>query len=429
MADEDIPKRDKKNARAIKKDIEKNWIGSGLINKSRHNRENMPKLAISLAAYLKSKSSDEAENELFAPLYNEIDHLSSLQKFTNKLSLNPKSGFNTSRKSKSAAATGRSFLEIPFVGTTDFSVTYSQNDSPLYTENSQDVTVKTQLPVIQGKIFGTDKLKEKLKEFIAKISQKSDHASVLLADSVEVIDKKFDNILASYGVEKTFSIPTVFAINNYMNLEFFLTEISPADAPENMVALPNSPLIIKEDDEMVLKLTKKIDNILTKLTLNADGNQVSAFKKTGNASSKIGSDTLTFTVNKFNACELGRNTTGVDSLWGKFTQSQKDSLREMFLNINDDQKNVKYELQCLYSNVLNSIDNKKSLSDEQKEALKNTAENIFEKFLNSCKDLSEDSNENDKESIYNEAENLLGSMLKMNYEFVWLPALANANSL
>lgn len=428
MADPNSSDKDKKTARETKKAMEQTWIGNTISNKSRKNREAMLKTAISVAAYLRSFAHTDDQIKLFNPLYDEIEHLSMLQQFNNKIFLKHKMGFHTSRKSDCVSASAQTSLNLPIVGATNLGIKYSNSDSPLYTESSEDIVVNTQLPIIDGKIYGIDQLKGKLKEFMEKASEKHTAIATMFADAFDVIDKEFNNMLANHSIEKFVGVPTLISIKNYMNLDFFLTNVPATLSHKNMIPLPNNDLIASNDEKIILKLTKRIDNRATDLGIGAGGANIKSAVRMGNVSSKIGSDTLIFVSNKFNTCALGKETTDTDGLWSKFKQSQKDSLEKLFLNLNNNQSNSKYELQCMYSSIIHNIENKSSMNFHQKRLIKKTVENIFARFLKSCKDLSKAEESQSKKTTYNEAEKLLDSILQLNYEYVWAPALINSNS-
>ena len=153
-----------------------------------------------------------------------------------------------------------------------------------------------------------------------------------------------------------------------------------------------------------------------------------AFSECGKASSKIGSNSLIFIVNKFNVCEAGKNSTGISGFWEKFKTSQKNSIEDLFININDDGSNAKYELQGMYSLIIKNLSKKSDENDTQKQSLIAAVKNLFRNFLGACRDLKESQNNESKQKAYNEAESLFDSILKINYNHVWIPALMKANN-
>ncbi|MBR2735106.1 MAG: hypothetical protein IKE05_02800, partial [Clostridia bacterium] len=269
---------------------------------------------------------------------------------------------------------------------------------------------------------------EKFKNLITEISKRSDAASLTLSDSLDLIDKNFDNIASSYGVEKTLSVPTVFSMKNYMNLHFYLTAVPKTNISNDLIPLPDSDLIEKDKDTVILKLTKRIDSLNTDLKLRPEAVNIRASQKLGKASSKIGQDSLIFTVNKFNTCELGKSSASISGLWERFKESQKDSLYGLFKNINNHDSNARYELQNIYSVIIANIKKKSGISVSEQTTLIKVAENVFRSFLVACQELSESESADPSSEPYKKATSLLDSILKLNYEFVWYPALSASNS-
>lgn len=428
MADDTPHSKSKSEARTVKKNIEKNWIGTKGSLKNKHSRETMLKIAISLGAYLRTLSSSDEEKRLLSSLYDEVQNLSLLQKFTNKLFFKTQQGFGTSRTSSKVTVNGETYLDIPFVGKTNFTLGYSDTDSPLYSEKSKDITVTTQLPMINGKLYGSEILKDKLKDFIKKISETNNAASLTLSDSLNLVDKEFDNVASSYGVEKTLTVPTVISMKNYMNLHFYLTKIPKTEQPNELIPLPDNNLIEKTEDSVILKLTKRIDSLNTDVKINPEAASIKASQKIGKTSSKVGPDSLIFITNKFNTCELSKNLTASAEIWKRFKKAQKDSLEKLFINITDNASNAKYELQNVYSMIIGNIQNKSGMSDTEKSAMTTATENIFRNFLDSCGKLKLAENNESEEEYYETSSKLLDAILKLNYDFVWYPALVASNS-
>lgn len=425
LADEKSTEEEQITAHETKKLTEKEWVGKGTLKKLHNNRSTMLKIAISTAVYLKTLSDDYPElDDLFNSLYDEIEHLSIMQKFSNQL-FEKNTTFETFRKSDAISATGKTSFSIPVIGEGNVSITYSNSNSPLYTEDSEDLTLAAQLPIVQGEVYGIKELKEKIKNWPKSLSKKDPRISKIFSNSLDILDKEFENMLLNYGIEKTMGIPTVFSINNYMNLNFFFTNVPKTLEDKKIIPLPGHNIIKKDDDEIVLKLAKRIDNNLAKLKLKVKDVGIDASGRLGKASSKLGDNTLIFIVNKFNACQLADNEKESRRLWNNFKSGQKDSLKNLLVNMTSEDKNARYELQQMYSMIMNNIEDKKSPLSAQKNILKTTVENIFTNLLASCEDLANnpDVDPEIQDKKYDKALNLLDAVLKMNFEYAWLPAL------
>ena len=213
-----------------------------------------------------------------------------------------------------------------------------------------------------------------------------------------------------------------------MNLHFYLTTIPKTEFSNDLIPLPDSDLIEKDKDTTILKLTKRIDSLNSDFKLQPEGVGLTAFQKLGKASSKIGSDSFIFITNKFNTCELGKNSASISGLWERFKQGQKRSFEELFKNVNNIDSNARYELQNIYSMIIKNINSNTKISSSEKSALLKVAENLFRNFLTACKDFSQSENDSSSDESYNKAISLLDSVLKLNHDFVWYPALLTANS-
>lgn len=427
IADNNSGKDEIENARAKKKSIEKDWIGSDIQSKSKLNRESMLKTAITIGAYLRNLDTEQGNKELFSPLYDEIKNLSLLQKFTSKLFFKSyHNTFSTSRVLNTESVTGEANFDIPLTGKTSLSITYSDTGSPLYTENSQDVDITAKLPIVHGKLYGSNTLKEQFKKYIKAFSDRSESVNKIFADCFKLMDKEFDNVISEHKLEKQFSIPSVVAVKDYVTMKFLLTKI-PKTTSRDLTALPGCELLTKEKDEMVLKQTKRIDSKNVDISLLKDTNGYGISVNAGKSSSRIGGDSLIYLTNKFNTSKLGQNFAEENSLWDKFKESQRDSLGSLIINIASDKSNARYELQGIYSTIVKNIKNASNINKEEKTSLLSDSEKLFREFLDSCEEFKKSDTEESKAGNYSKAISKLDDILALNYKQVWIKALAAAN--
>ncbi|MDO4199913.1 MAG: hypothetical protein Q4D57_04095 [Clostridia bacterium] len=427
IADNNSSTDEIENARDKKKNIERDWIGSDIQSKSKLHRESMLKTAITIGAYLRSLDTEQGNKELFSPLYDEIKNLSLLQKFTSKLFFKSyHNTFSTSRVLNTESVTGEANFDIPLTGKTSLSVTYSDTESPLYTENSQDVDITAKLPIVHGKLYGSGTLKEQFKKYIKAFSDRSESVNKLLADCFMLMDKEFDNVVSDHKLEKQFSVPSVVAVKDYVTMKFLLTKI-PKTTSRDLTALPGCELLTKEKDEMVLKQTKRIDskNVDISLLKNTNGYGVSV--NAGKSSSRIGSDSLIYLTNKFNTSKLGQSLTEKNSLWDKFKESQREPLGSLITNIANEKSNARYELQGIYSAIVKNIKTASNTTKEEKRTLLGDSEKLFREFLDSCEEFKKSDTEESKAKNYEQAISGLDTILALNYKQVWIKALAAAN--
>lgn len=439
LADNNSTKTEKEKAHSKKKQIEKNWLGSGLAKQIHHHRSSIFKVALCSAAYLRGFASDLVSSEiddLFDALYSEIEHLSLMQHFSKKLFGNDVT-FETFRNSNTVSVGGSTFFSVPILGDSKLNITYSKTKSPLYTDNSEDVDVTVQLPVFGGKIQGIGALQKTLRKLAKTSPDESQSIFKLFADSLTLVDEELANVSLNFSLGQVFPLPTKIVAQNHVNLKFLLAKVAKTSDADKITPLPNYEPIKKYDDETVLKLTKCTENNLKKLEINASGGQFGVSTKKGKSTSKIGSDSLDYIINKFNACRLGCDNISRNSLWIKFKEKQTESLKNLFINITGETKNVRYELQKIYSMITENISEETFADSSQQKTLKTYTENIFENFLEACKDLADyDTTTNGDTQTSEEfnckiqkAKDLMDTILNLNFEYVWLPALKHSMSV
>lgn len=438
LADNNTTAQEKEKAYSKKKQIEKNWLGSGLMKKFHRHRSNIFKTAICSAAYLRSftsVSTPEIE-DLFDALYSEIEHLSLMQNFSEKLFGNDVS-FKTFRHSNTISVGGSTSFSVPILGDSKLNITYSNTRSPLYTDDGEAIDVSVQLPVFGGKIQGIGALKKTLHKLAKTSSEKSESIFKLFADSLTLVDEELANVSLNCRLETVGPVPTKLIAQNYVNIKFLLTKVAKTSDEDKIIPLPNCELIKKDADETVLKLTKYTENNSIQLEISANNGNFGVSTKKGASTNKIGTNSLDYIINKFNACRLSSDDISKSSLWLKFKEKQTESLKDLFINMTDEKTNAYYELQQIYSMIIENISEKTFADSSQQEALKTCTENIFENFLKACNELADyESTIGDATHISDElnckiqkAEDFMDSILNLNFEYVWLPALKHSMSI
>ena len=181
--------------------------------------------------------------------------------------------------------------------------------------------------------------------------------------------------------------------------------------------------IIKLNDEWVLKLIKRIDSGVFKINPNINGPVSFSFSdRVGKASSKIGNNTFSFITNKYNVFETGlkdrlNSDSKVSNLWLKFKTNQEDQLKELFKNVTSDSKNAKYELQCIFNDIIQNLKDSQKLSKTEKNQLILETIDKFSKFISACGTFAKTHSVND----YSECSQLLDDILKLNYCYSYMP--------
>lgn len=428
LADETLPKEDRKNAKKIKHKIESDWLTSNELLKLNNSRLEILKSIIAISSYLRQYANTENEIKLFRQLYSEIEYLSKMQIFSES-KRKQSANFTTEREKIFNSLNGNVKLDLPLVGTSFVDVSYSDTLSDANFDTSKDLTIQIQLPIINEKVVGTEVVKQKMQEYLEKISEnpKLDPKAVeVLRKVISVIEKNYDSILKDLGIERIITVPLVFSVNNYLNLNLFLTKVDATKETdkENLKALPEqNETIIKLDDEWVLKLVKRVDSGFAKLNLNAaDVAKVNASARVGRASSVIGTDTFSFITKRYNVFEAGLNdklNNKENNLWDQFKKNQEIGIKEMLINISEKNKNIRYELQEMYNDIMKNISNDSKLKVSKKNSLLDKVDKEFIEFINACDKFKE----KDTQENFETASKALDKILNLSYLYSYLPEL------
>ena len=426
LADETSQKEDQKNARKIKHKIESDWLTSNELLKLNNSRLEILKSAIAISSYLREFANTEKEINIFKQLYSEIEYLSKMQIFSkSKIKQNAK--FTTEREKVFNSLNGNIKLELPLIGTSFVDVSYSDTVSDAIFDTSKDLTIQIQLPIINEKVVGTEVVKQKLQESLKKISENpklEPKAVEVLEKVISVIDKNYDSILNDLGIEKIVSIPFVFSVTKYLNLNVYLTKVDATKEKDKdaLKALPGQDeTLIRLDDDWVLKLVKRVDSGLAKLNVNAgEIVKINSSARVGKASSVIGNDTFKYITKRYNVFEAGLNdklSNKENNLWDQFKKNQEAGIKEMLLNISDKNKNIRYELQEMYNDIMKNISNDSKLNKNKKETLVDKIDKEFIKFIETCDKFKEG---NSQENFEN-ASKSLDRILNLNYLYSYMP--------
>lgn len=418
LADENASKEEKDRAKKAKKETEKNWINSSKIVRANKGRLEILKTAIALSTYLFELCATDKNQALFEKFYNEMEHLAKLQALSKNKS-KQKGEYSTPRKCYSSKVNGKSYLKIPIVGTTALNMSYIENEGDASFDTNQNALIQMQIPMIGDKILGTNSIRENFKKLLTKISEvKNNPFAPEMNQLISLVDSNFESILKKLGVDISIYVPEYFTMGNYMVLNLYFTKTDKTAIDCNPTPLPgeNTP-IIAENDQWVLKLIKRIDTISPELNLDVNGLvNLGVTSKIGKASATIGNNTLTFLVNKFNATNVGDNDNAQNAIWQNFKNAQSSELSNLFINLSN-KTNAKYELQCIWNDIL-------------KNASPNTTqyENVysdFKNFLESCENFS---NEKSQEN-FDKASGLFDKILMHNHMFNYLPELQSIHSI
>ncbi len=412
LANENASKDDKSAAKARKRAIEKDWLST-----LHTGRLNMLKAGISLAATLRTSralNDDETTQKSFAELYTQLDTLSKMQTFTKSLRSSKKSAeFSTKHKANFSGASGSVALNIPGAGESSINISYSSTTSDFADDTCQDVTVDIKVPVVGNNIVGQEILREKLSSLQTKLLNSRHHSAVDIGNALKLLNTRFEPSLKAldYGVN---SHSSTVGVENYVTLSFYLTK-SPS-AGESDVALPGEAFSKEPTIPFILKRVKSTERKAIKVSASTGKVGLAASVSVGRIASVIGTHSLNFPANRFNAFALGMQDRTqkkeVSELWTGFKNGQKGQFKEIFKNIAKDAHNIRYELQCMYNSILKGVDSNSKLNPIKRATLKKTINSTFAEFLGSCKAFSDESSDEN----FTNASAVLDKVLKLNFE-------------
>ncbi|MGN1043244.1 MAG: hypothetical protein ACI4PR_00365 [Acutalibacteraceae bacterium] len=402
-------RRAKHDAIKIKHAIEKNWLNNARIAVNSSGRLLMLKASISLISYLKDYTQSQSNNEMIKKLYNEIENLSKMQIFS-KISKNQPAKFTTNRKTKITTVSGNMVLEIPVVGTASLGIDYDDSIGEASFDTNKNLTISITLPMFGNKILGKHSIKVKMEEIIKKLSEnKNNPFSSELKEALNLVKPEIYDILKSYGVDTTISVPGVLSNKKYLTLLFYLTKSDKNSDINSIIPLPSDETpVIKSEDKWILKLIKRIDSSLTKLKLGIDCYSTTNISNSiGKSSVLIGTDTLSFIKNKYNVFSMGLNDTenASTSMWADFKSSQLSGLKDLIVNLSCKTSNIHYELQKMYNQILvNNLQNSVYITQN------------FKNLLDSCNNYAINNNSQNLEN----ALSALDQILELNYNYNYL---------
>ena len=409
ISNKDNSKSDHRDALKIKKAIEKSWLNNSRLNAGSSGRLLILKTSISLITYLRNYAQTPEDFEMLKKLYNEIENLSKMQIFSKNLK-NKSAKFSTSRKTKISSVSGNLSFEVPVVGTASLNVDYDDSVGEAYFDTSKNLTISMSLPMFGNRVLGKHNIKVKFKDIIKKLSENEINPFAgEFKEALSLIEPEVYDILKSYGINKSVSIPGILSNKKYLTLIFYLTQSGKNDHISPIVPLPGDEKpIIKNKNEWTLKLIKRIDSSLTKLKVGIDDyTSTNISNSIGKSSAMIGTDTLSFIKNKYNVFAMGLSDKENESnhMWSDFKNSQLSCFKDLIIKLSYKNSNIRYELQKLYNQTLmNHLQNSVEITE------------TFKNLLDAC----------DNYTIHNSSENLeealsaLDKVMELNYDYNYL---------
>ena len=429
LSNDSVNKEDKKLAREYKNKLEKEWFGSSVIKNIKKGRLDILKSAICIASYLRNYAHTEEEINVFKKLYVEIERLSKLQIFSKNRS-KQRAEYGTKRNELITSAGGKIYFDVPIVGRTSIDITYSKSVGDANFDDSEEIDIQTRLPMFGDKLLGAYSIRQQFRKLIKKLSEKADNdTSTAIKEALVLLEKDFDSIVKDIGIDACVHIADRLATDKYVTLTFFLSKVPKTSKTSLPESLPGqTDRIIKLSDEWVLKLVKRIDCYDLDTKVNLDGYaKVGISGKEKRASSKIGTNTLDFIKSNFNVFSLGSAgiSDGVSPLWNKFKKGQEEQLKVLFKNISQKDKNARYEVQCLWNNILGTVNKLWKSDTTKRDKINKVNKEIFEEFLNSC----EVYNEVDSQENFEKASKNFDKVMNIYHLYDYTPELKRAHSI
>ena len=119
------------------------------------------------------------------------------------------------------------------------------------------------------------------------------------------------------------------------------------------------------------------------------------------------------------------NSDGVSPLWNKFKKGQEEQLKVLFKNISQKDKNARYEVQCLWNNILGTVNKLWKSDTTKRDKINKVNKEIFEEFLNSC----EVYNEVDSQENFEKASKNFDKVMNIYHVYDYTPELKRVHSI
>lgn len=407
-----------KEASKRKHEIEDLWLpgGRGITSEG---REGVLKSMIVTLANLRETTSQDRHIEIFKQGYNEASKLVKLFEF----SKDKKDKKGTYRKTTVADNKGfTATLSLP--QGISIALTYSDNKGNTFQENNgKYIQIDFSIPFNIGAIIGIKMIQDKLSKASAQWGQERGRDTEQMREALLLAT----DILSQVG---TLSIGDSLSMKILGQSVFTvqMTRIDGNAGEQNVRGLPKyegtprkkgAPkpryeTIFKDKNAWVIQYIQSAATTTT----NVDAGLISANKSFSKKEKFAQDNTMTYIRSKYNTYAIGLKdkspaTNELNSPLVAFENEQAGPLGKLFLNITDLNSNVRYELQCMYNEIMDNISGSK---DEE------NCSDVFAEFIKSCEDLKKSKNEkNFKKTL-----NAFNEVLKENYRWNFLPHLNNS---
>lgn len=378
-----------------KHDIEKRWLPKK-IGLTSEGREGVLKSMIVTLANLRETTNRIREIELFKQAYSELLRLEKLHEFS-KNKKHRRATFTAKAKANNWGISGS--IELPQGITFVFTRT-GYKDNPFQEDNGDYLQIDIILPSTISGAVALPLLRNWLSSTSARLGY-SPHREA----------GEFRKMLLT-------CLPAFSPISALSGSSVFTLMMTRSDANEDSVDIKPLPgtdvAIIKHENKWVVQYRQVATSI--DVNLSIPGGKLPITLDLSKSISKkeriIGNNTLTYITARYNSWALGLKdkspaTKHINTPWIDFSAEQAEPLKTLFLNVDDEDSNVRYELQNMYGAVTGNAKDKSEVAH---------CEKCFSNFLQSCIEL--------KKSVsvtnHQKAVVAFGELLKYNHEYNFL---------
>lgn len=380
-------KKTNSKEREIKHSIEKRWLNTKKFNLG-HGRINILREAIIVSSYMREEAISSHEINVLKQIYQEIKQLAEMQNFSKGTK---DASFNTSYKVNNYSIDGGINVAVPNFGDIELGITYQVSKGSKI-DDGEDIEINVSLPVVSGKIIGNKEVSKCLVSLSKKLNSNGHSDLKQLSTAFSLASEAIPNILSNYLDMFTQDIiNNVVKTNESISMNVCLTKVERNEDTD--IPLPEQNKIIRDKDKWALKFIKICHDTIKSVKMIS--------KNSSNHMIIMGNDTLSYIISRYNVFRIGLNNKDTSNkinndtncLWESFKTINIDSFKDIFNNIVSNNSNSRYELQCLFSDINNSLNLNKNNTN-----FKKICDTTFQKFLLSCDEFK---NYGSEESLQN----------------------------
>lgn len=348
-----------KNLEKSKHKFEDRWFSK---NHTSKGRSAVLKSMIIASIKLNKNSKNPKHTENLKNLYFEITKLIKLQEFSkDKDSRN--ATFQLNAVATNYALDGSINVSVPCFGDAKINIIRTRlRNNPFQQENGDYTQFRLSAPT---PVLGIMGLKALRKELHKKLKlNKSD----LLSLSSEAIDLIIENSVLS----------CLNPDSSYTTLSLMMVRTSPENKCLKSPLPGQKKVYIKSKNEWTIQYFQIMSNLGAGVNVDCHFLNLEANSSIGIRDRIIGDNTLTYIAARYNAFYLGLKASGKqeNTPWNLFKEKQNSRLEKLFLNLNNKESNVYYELQVMYNTIISNL----SLEEDILEC-----QETFKCFLTNCK--------------------------------------------